>query len=57
MQRKLDWEFWLDCHLSPIIAKWLNEKTGYVFKSAYILNLYKLNDLETYELANFNFSL
>jgi predicted nuclease of predicted toxin-antitoxin system len=51
MQRDLNWEFWLACHLSPIIAKWLKEKTGYVFKSAYILNLYKLNDLEIYELA------
>lgn len=51
MQRKLKWEFWLDCHLSPVIAKWLNEKTGYVFKSAYILNLYGLTDLEIYELA------
>ena len=51
MQLKLNWEFWLDCHLSSIIAKWLNEKTGYVFKSAYILNLHGLDDLEIYELA------
>ena len=23
-----DWEIWLDNHVSPIIAKWLKEKTG-----------------------------
>jgi hypothetical protein len=39
MQHNPDWEFWLDCHLSPVIAKWMMEATGYVFKSAYSLNL------------------
>ena len=56
MQRELQWEFWLDCHLSPIIAKWLKEKTGYNFKSAFILNLHGLNDIEIYELAKKNSS-
>ena len=51
MQRKLNWEFWLDSHLSPIIAKWLSEETSYIFKSAYILELYRLTDIEIYELA------
>lgn len=51
MQRKLDREFWLDCHLSPVIAKWLNEETGYIFKSAYIQKLHGLTDIEIYELA------
>ena len=46
MKRKPDREFWLDCHLSPVIAKWLNEETGYVFKSAYILDLHGLTDVE-----------
>ena len=54
MQRKLDLEFWLDCHLSPIIAKQLKEETGYIFKSAYILELHGLTDLEIYELAKKN---
>jgi predicted nuclease of predicted toxin-antitoxin system len=54
MRRKLDWEFWLDCHLSPIVAKWLSDETGYVFKSAYVLALHGLNDIEIYELAKKN---
>ena len=41
-----DWEIWLDCNISPIIAKWLKEKTGWKVQSAYILNLYKLNDFQ-----------
>lgn len=51
MQPDLDWEFWLDCNLSPIIAKWLKEETGYNFKSAYILGHYGLADIEIYERA------
>ena len=46
-----DWEIWLDNHLSPIIAKWLNDKTGLEIKSAYILKLQGLNDLEIYKKA------
>jgi len=54
MRPDLDWEFWLDCHLSPIIAKWLKEETGYNFKSSYILNLYDLTDIGIYEKAKAN---
>ena len=30
-----DWEIWLDTNLSPIIAKWMAEFTGYEVKSTY----------------------
>ncbi len=42
------WEIWLDNHISPIIAKWLNQKTGLDVKSSYILQLYNLSDYEIY---------
>lgn len=43
-----DWEIWLDNHISPIIAKWLNEKSGFIVKSSYTLGLCNLNDREIY---------
>lgn len=46
-----DWEIWLDAHLSPIIAKWMKDKTGWNIKSAFILNLYQLNDYQIYQKA------
>ncbi len=46
-----DWEIWLDCHLSPIIAKWLNDDLGLNIKSAYSLQLYELDDYAIYEKA------
>lgn len=46
-----DWEIWTDMHISPIIAKWLNENMGLRTKSSYILNLNGLDDLDIYKMA------
>ena len=54
MQPKLGWEICLDCQISPIIAKWLREETGYIVKSSYILNLQGLDDDVIYRLAKAN---
>jgi len=43
-----DWEIWLDNHISPIVAKWLKDKTSLEVKSSYILQLYNLKDIEIY---------
>ncbi len=43
-----DWEIWLDNHISPIIAKWLKDKTGLEVKSSYVLQLSNLTDQEIY---------
>jgi predicted nuclease of predicted toxin-antitoxin system len=48
---QLDWEIWLDAQLSPIIAKWLKDKTGWNIKSAFVLKLFSLNDYQIYEKA------
>ena len=36
---QLEWEIWIDTHISPIIAKWLKDETGWDVKSFYILGL------------------
>ena len=41
-----EWEFWLDNNISPIIAKWLTDDTGWNFKSAYALNTRLLSDYD-----------
>ncbi len=46
-----DWEIWLDTQLSPIIAKWMNEYTGFSAKSSYSLQSNLLSDLEIYQRA------
>lgn len=46
-----NWEIWLDCHISPIIAKWMTEELGIDVKSAYKLQLYGLSDFEIYTKA------
>ena len=46
-----EWEIWLDNHISPIIAKWLNDKLALNVKSAYTLGLHKLKDFEIYSRA------
>ena len=46
-----DWEIWLDCHVSPIIAKWLKDELLLDIKSAYKLELYGLSDAEIYAKA------
>jgi predicted nuclease of predicted toxin-antitoxin system len=51
MLPELDWEIWLDCNLSPAIAKWMKEDTGWDVKSAYSLQLYHLADAEIYQKA------
>jgi predicted nuclease of predicted toxin-antitoxin system len=47
----LDWEIWLDNHISPIIAKWLKDEFGFEAKSSYTLHLEKLSDYEIYNRA------
>lgn len=54
MLLKLDWEIWLDSNLSPIIAKWLKDETGLNVKSAYVLNIHGLDDIDIYKLARNN---
>ncbi len=46
-----DFEIWLDTHLSPIIAKWLTDDFGYVFKSSFILKFDGLDDIDIYKKA------
>lgn len=46
-----DWIFWLDNHFSPVIAKWMNERTPYFFKSSYTLELKNLTDIQIYQKA------
>jgi predicted nuclease of predicted toxin-antitoxin system len=46
-----DWEVWLDTNISPAIAKWMADYTGLTVKSAYILSLNQLSDLEVYSKA------
>ena len=47
----LDWEIWLDTNLSPIIAKWMSEYTGYRVKSSYLLSLHHMDDMSIYQMA------
>mgnify|MGYP001163328893 CR=1 FL=1 len=46
-----DWEIWIDTNISPIIAKWVAERTGLAVKSSYSLSLHHLTDKEVYENA------
>jgi len=47
-----DWEIWLDCHISPVIAKWLmDDNTEWKIKSSYSLKLYGFSDFEIYAKA------
>jgi len=45
------WIFWLDNHFSPVIAKWINERTQYLCKSSYSLELKDLTDQQIYQKA------
>lgn len=47
----LDWEIWFDCHFSPILAKWLKDKTDWNVKSAYVLKIHATDDHLIYEKA------
>jgi predicted nuclease of predicted toxin-antitoxin system len=46
-----DCELWLDTHISPAIAKWMAEYTGFIVKSSYSLSLHYLSDVEIYNRA------
>lgn len=46
-----NWEIWLDTHLSPAIAKWMADYTGFIVKSSYILSNNSLDDIEIYHKA------
>ncbi len=48
---QLEWEFWIDTHISPIIAKWLHDETGWNVKSFYILQLNNSEDELIYRKA------
>jgi predicted nuclease of predicted toxin-antitoxin system len=43
-----EFEFWVDAQISPIIARWLNEKRGFETKSAYSLQLTGVGDMDIY---------
>jgi predicted nuclease of predicted toxin-antitoxin system len=43
-----NWEIWLDSNLSPIIAKWMAEETGWNVRSSYILGHSSLDDVSVY---------
>jgi predicted nuclease of predicted toxin-antitoxin system len=46
-----DFELWLDTHISPAIAKWMADFTGFTVKSSYSLSLHYVGDLEIYARA------
>ena len=48
---QLEWEIWIDTHISPIIAKWLKDETGWNVKSFYILPLNSEADEAIYRKA------
>jgi predicted nuclease of predicted toxin-antitoxin system len=45
------WEIWIDCNISSIIAKWMKDELGLNAKSAYLLQLHGLDDMEIYQKA------
>lgn len=49
-----EWEIWLDTNLSPAIAKWMADFTGYSVKSAYVLSFNNESDLLIYKKAKEN---
>ncbi|MCU0335279.1 MAG: DUF5615 family PIN-like protein [Chitinophagaceae bacterium] len=46
-----EWEIWLDCHLSPILAKWLSEELKMTVRSCYTLQATNFTDRQFYETA------
>lgn len=46
-----DWELWTDTHISPIMAKSLQERLGLNVKSSYKLGINGLDDIEIYKKA------
>ena len=47
-------EIWLDVNISPVIAKWMAEYTGFSVKSSYSLGFQTLDDLAIYKKAKEN---
>jgi len=47
-------EIWLDVNISPVIAKWMSEYTGYDVKSSYTLGFQTLDDMAIYKKAKEN---
>lgn len=45
------WEIWLDTQISPAIAKWMSDHTGFTVKSAYSLQSHTFSDIEIYQNA------
>ena len=46
-----EWEIWLDTHISPAIAKWMTDYTGFVVKSSYVLLHNNLDDIVIFQKA------
>jgi predicted nuclease of predicted toxin-antitoxin system len=46
-----EWQIWLDTQISPAIAKWMSEHTGYIVKSSYTLHTNSMSDLDIYQKA------
>ncbi len=46
-----NWEIWLNSNLSPAIAKWMQEETGWVVKSSYTLQFNGVDDRVIYDAA------
>jgi len=44
-----EWEIWLDVHISPAIAKWMQVYTGFSVKSTFTLSFHHLDDMDIYE--------
>jgi predicted nuclease of predicted toxin-antitoxin system len=45
-----DWEIWLD-NIAPIVGKWLKDEFNLPVKSAFVLQMKTLSDLEIYNKA------
>ncbi len=48
---QLDWEIWIDTHISPIISKWMKEAFGWDVKSFYSLRLNNDDDEAIFQKA------
>ena len=46
-----DWQIWLDTQISPIIAKWMADYTGFEVKSSYALSMNSMSDMDIYQRA------
>ena len=51
---QLDWEIWIDTHISPIVSKWLKDESGWDVKSFYALHLNNTDDEIIFNAAKQN---